>query len=131
MDGRLDGVARAGHAVREFCLLAGLDETAAGDLELATVEAANNIIIHGYEGAGTAHYQVTIALRDNEVQVVLSDSAPSMPAEVLALVVEWSADAPSARGVAIIRACTDRLEYRRRRGRNHLLLGKRLGSESN
>lgn len=126
MDGRLESVARAGHAVREFCLLVGLDEAAACDLELATVEAANNIIIHGYEGAGTARYHVTIALRDNEVQVVLSDSAPSLPAEVLALVIEWSADATSARGVAIIRACTDRLEYRRHKGRNHLLLGKRL-----
>ena len=128
MDGRLESVARAGHAVRDFGIAAGLGETAAGDLELATVEAANNIIIHGFEHAAAARYQVRIALRDGEVQVLLSDSGPAIPTAVLVDVAEWRADAISARGVAIIRACVDRFEYRRSRGRNYLLLGKRLPS---
>ncbi len=126
MDGRLESVARAGNAVRVFSLAAGLDDTAAGDLELATVEAANNIIIHGFDGATEARYRLTIALRDGEVQVLLSDSAPAIPAAVLAETPDWRADTVSARGVAIMRACADRFEYRRRQGRNHLLLGKRL-----
>ncbi len=128
MDGRLQSVARAGHAVRDFGIAAGLGETAAGDLELATVEAANNIIIHGFEHAAGARYEVRIALRDGEVQVLLSDSGPAVPTAVWADVAQWSADAMSARGVAIMRACADRLEYRRSRGRNHLVLGKRLPS---
>ena len=37
MDGRLESVERAGIAVREFGLAAGLDAMAASDLELATV----------------------------------------------------------------------------------------------
>lgn len=126
MDGRLESVARAGHAVRDFGLAAGLDDTAAGDLELATVEAANNIILHGFEGAAALCYRVTIALRHGEVQVMLTDGGPAIPAGALDAPRQWDADPDASRGLAIMRACADRFEYRRSRGRNRLLLGKRL-----
>lgn len=126
MDSRLEHVARAGHAVREFCLAAGLDAVAAADMELAAVEAANNILLHGFAGAADARYQVIIKLHNGEVQVLLSDGAPAIPPEVLTQVQACDLERTSARGLIIIRACSDRFEYRRSRGRNHLLLGKRL-----
>lgn len=127
LDSRLEGVAAAGHAVREFALAAGLDEMGAGDLELATVEAANNIIVHGFRGGAHHRYSVEIEVRGLEVQVTLRDPAQPIPPEVLAEKDDpWSLDAEAARGVAIMRACTDRLEYRREGGQNCLVLAKRL-----
>lgn len=127
MDSRLESVAAAGHAVRGYAVMAGLDIIAAGDLELAMVEAANNIIIHGFGGATDKRYSVSIETRDGEVQVTLSDNGTTIPAALLAAdPAAWSLDAEASRGLAIMRACADRLEYRRARGRNLLLLGKRL-----
>ena len=126
MDGRLESVARAGYAVREFALAAGLDATAAGDLELATVEAANNIIEHGFAGAELTGYRVAVARRHGEVQVMLSDAGAAIPSAALTATYSWDSDPDASRGLAIIRACVDRFEYRRRGARNCLLIGKIL-----
>lgn len=126
MDGRLESVERAGIAVREFGLAAGLDAIAASDLELATVEAANNIVLHGFAEAKDANYRVVILLRDGEVQVILGDSGLAIPVAALAEERPWDSHSVSSRGIALMRACSDRLEYWRRRDRNRLLLGKRL-----
>ncbi len=124
---RLEAVARAGEAVRAYALAAGLEADAAGDLELATVEAANNIVLHGYRGAADRRYALAIDVRAGEVRVALSDDGEAIPPAVLAAgPAEWSAEAESGRGLALIRACADRLEYGRFRGHNRLLLFKRL-----
>lgn len=125
LDGQLVTVELAGNAVRSFALEVGLDALAAGDLELATVEAANNIIEHGFNGA-TPPYFMTIALRGGEIQVVLFDSGQPIPQTALDETREWNTDPDASRGLAIIRACTDRFEYSTRRSRNRLLLAKRL-----
>ena len=127
MDSRLESVAGAGHAVRRYAVEAGLDATAASDLELATVEAANNIIKHGFGNAPDKSYSIRIETRDGEVQVALRDNGTEIPPSVLAVEPPvWSLDAEASRGLAIMRACADRLEYRRAGGRNLLVLAKRL-----
>jgi serine/threonine-protein kinase RsbW len=120
-------VARAGAAVREFAQAAGLETSAIDDLELATVEAANNIILHGYHGADDRSYAVVIYAWANEVRVVLIDRGDRIPELVLAqTALEWNIDDESGRGMAIIKACTDRMEYTCLRGRSRMLLAKRL-----
>ncbi len=125
-DSRLDAVAAAGEAVRAFAVAAGLSPLAAADLELATVEAANNIVIHGFARAAGFPVALAAAVRDGEVQVQLCDQGAAIPAEALAALPRWDADKESARGLAIMRACTDRLDYRRLATGNRLLLVKRL-----
>lgn len=123
---KLEAVATAGDAVRDFARAAGLEIEAAQDLELATVEAANNIVVHGYKNTPDHRYSLSMAVRGSEVQILLSDGGEEIPAERFHDVSpEWSMEAESGRGWAIIRACTDRIEYCRVRGRNRLLLVKR------
>jgi serine/threonine-protein kinase RsbW len=128
LSSNLEAVALAGAAVRDFAGAAGLETSAIDDLELATVEAANNIVLHGYHGATDRRYALAINVARGEVRVVLSDSGEAIPPAVLAAPAsaEWNLDDESGRGLAIIRACTDRMEYGRVRGRNRLLLAKRL-----
>ncbi len=122
-------VARAASAVRDFALAAGLEASAIDDLELATVEAANNVVLHGYQGAADGRLAVILYAFADEVRVVLSDRGSPIPPSALAqTTVEWNLDDESGRGIALIRACTDRMEYTRRGGRNRLLLVKKLGA---
>ncbi len=123
----LEDVALLGAAVRAFALEVALEPVAIDDLELASVEAANNIVIHGYAGASDRHYVAVIDVADGELRVSLSDDGEPIPKAALAPTpAEWSLDGESRRGVAIMRVCTDRLEYGRVRGRNRLRLVKRL-----
>ncbi len=126
----LEAVSLAGAAVRDFALAAGLETSAIDDLELATVEAANNIVLHGYGGASNRRYALAINVALGEVRVVLSDTGETIPEAVLSAptTAEWNLEDESGRGLAIIRACTDRMEYSRVRGRNRMLLAKRLPS---
>ena len=127
LDSRLESVADAGAAVQAFALAAGLGETAASDLELAMVEAANNIILHGFAGAHDKRYTVEIRVSDDEVQVTLRDRGSAIPAAALAARVQpWSLEEEASRGLAIMRACADRFEYRRTGGYNRLVLAKRI-----
>jgi serine/threonine-protein kinase RsbW len=104
-----------------------MESCAVDDLELATVEAANNIVLHGYRGATNRRYAITLAAGGDAVRVVLSDHGEGIPEAALAQTsVEWNLDDESGRGIAIIRACTDQMEYCRAGGRNRMLLVKRL-----
>lgn len=126
LDSRLEAVADAGIAVRDYALAAGLTALEACDLELATVEAANNIIVHGYSQVPGRRFDIDVAVRDSEVQVVLTDEGRSIPAAALAAEPQWDATAEASRGLAIMRTCADRLEYRCEGRENQLLLVKRL-----
>jgi serine/threonine-protein kinase RsbW len=125
----LEDVASAGAAVRDYAAAVGLDAHGIDDLELATVEAANNIVIHGYRGATDRRYRLIITIAPGELHVALSDNGEGIAENLLAAPLPaWNAEAESGRGIAIIRACTDRIDYRRRRGRNRLLLVKRIAT---
>ncbi len=101
--------------------------SAVEDMELASVEAANNIVLHGFRSMADRHYDVVIDIADGELRVSLSDDGEPIPPAALAdTSTGWSLEAESSRGLAIIRACTDRQEYGRVRGRNRLRLVKRL-----
>ncbi len=125
----LHDVATAGAAVRDYAADAGMHAHGIDDLELATVEAANNIIIHGYRGAADRRYRLIMTIVPGELHVALSDDGEGIPDDLITgPAPAWDPEAESGRGMAIIRACADRIEYRRRRGRNRLLLIKRLST---
>lgn len=122
---RLKETDRVAAAVREACAEAGLEAEACADLELAAVEAANNIVVHGYAGRVDRTYTARIASGPAGVRLLFSDGGISIPPEALAQTEMPDWDSEAGRGMAIIRACVDELDYRCVDGENTLLLVKR------
>lgn len=113
--------------LRDRCAALKLADDAVIDLELAMVEAANNIVLHGYAGhEGTLSMAVRCA--DNTITVELRDHGVPMPAEMLWGDRPFSLDAESGRGIAIMQSCVDDIVYRQEGGINVLTLAKRLRS---
>jgi serine/threonine-protein kinase RsbW len=117
--------------LRAACADFGLDEDAACDLELAVVEAATNIIVHGYGGSGDGTLEVGMRRDHREVQVELIDAGAPIPpgalenAELPDFEDDVSAIPASGRGLALIKASVDAWRYLPSAGRNRLILIKR------
>lgn len=123
IDAELEQVRDIAHFVRHEAAKARLDEVAMADLELAVVEAANNIILHGYRGA-RGPIRCVVGAEDGRVSVMLIDSGSPIPAEKLERRVSPSELAESGRGLSIIYACVDSLDYASDDGENRLTLSK-------
>ncbi|GGD54256.1 ATP-binding protein [Croceicoccus pelagius] len=112
--------------LRDRCLAAGIDEGAAMELDLALVEAANNIVQHGLEGAGDK-IGLSLELTDEIATLVLTDGGP--PASADLFTADAAAPDPlaeSGRGMMIIQKCVDSVDYDSEGGVNRLTLTKRL-----
>ena len=112
--------------VRAACKAAGLDDLATMDLELAIVEAANNIVLHGYAGAKDAHYQAVIESREGHVEVTLSDRGRPIPLARLNGNPDMPCDGEGGRGIGLIKACVDQFEYASSGGVNRLILRRHV-----
>lgn len=112
--------------LRDLCQAAGVDDPALMDLELATVEAANNIVEHGFAGGsiegGTIAMQINV--EPAQVAVTLVDRGPPVPSELFSRCRPVPGDAESGRGVGILQSCVDRIGYCREGDSNILLLEK-------
>jgi serine/threonine-protein kinase RsbW len=117
--------------LRAACADFGLDEDAAGDLELAVVEAAMNIVVHGYGGSDCGTLEVCVRSNDGAVQVELTDAGAPIPpgalesAELGDVHDDVSAIPTSGRGLALIKASVDAWRYLPAVGHNRLILIKR------
>lgn len=121
----LDSVSVLATAAREEGEAAGLGADALIELELAVVEASNNIVAHGYDGAaGEIEMR---ALRDAGLIVELIDTGRPIPVGLLENPPMVDVEAERGRGLAIIRSCVDRLDYTRAGGANCLRLFKARG----
>lgn len=123
IDGDLEQVRVLAHFVRQKAANAGLDAIAQADLELAVVEAANNVILHGY-GSARGSIGCTVDAVGSRVRVVLVDSGSPIPAEKLNRRQSAGALSESGRGLSIIRACVDSLDYASANGENRLTFSK-------
>lgn len=94
-------------------------------LELALVEAANNIVLHGYGSRPDGRIDLSVRIGSETVDLELTDHGPPLDKSVFEPR-SVSLDAESGRGMQIIHACVDRLDYRRAEGVNHLILSKRI-----
>ncbi|MFC0303919.1 ATP-binding protein [Rhizorhabdus histidinilytica] len=107
------------------CEAAGLSADIIAELELALVEAANNIVIHGYEGREDGDIGLTVRIDAERVELELTDRGLPVAADALQPR-PVAPDAESGRGMAIIHACVDHVGYHRANGINHLVLIKRI-----
>lgn len=111
----------------QTCLTAnGVPEAARIDLELAVVEAANNIVLHGMNGRAGMTIGLSVCTLPGGVEVTLEDAGTPIPAHLLDIVAEAGLDAECGRGLGLIAACTDRVDYASSAGRNRLVLFKAL-----
>lgn len=114
--------------LRDACLAAGLDEGAAFELELAMVEAANNVVEHGYAGRDDGTMALAVRIVDGEARLELTDGGSPVPEAFFADGALPPPDATGGRGAGIIRACVDLVRYDSTAGTNRLLLTKRVAA---
>jgi serine/threonine-protein kinase RsbW len=113
--------------VRQACAEANVEEAAAVDLELAVVEAANNIVEHGGEQKGSARIGLAFTCVGQEACVVLTDRGRPVSPDLFSRCRQVAPDALGGRGIAIMRSCVDEIAYSTCDGINRLRLVKRLG----
>ncbi len=73
IDSRLEEVRRVADLVRRACLDFGVDEDLAGLVELAVVEAANNVIKHAYKEAPGHQVEVELKKEPGRLVIGISD----------------------------------------------------------
>jgi serine/threonine-protein kinase RsbW len=131
--GSLEALTPIAEAVRSLAVPL-LGEEAAGDVELALVEAATNVIRHGYGPEGGPLRVEAEALPDGVV-IRLLDWGRPIPAEALTAAGSARFDvdgdlqalAEGGRGLSIIAAVMDEVSYRSEGGVNRLALVRRAG----
>ncbi len=117
-------------AVRSWMGANGLGEALAADLELAVAEAANNIVLHGTEGLQGQTMSVTICRVPGGVAITLKDKGRAIPEGVLNAIIPPDLGAESGRGMGLIAACTDRVDYSATPEGNRLVLFRAVPSEA-
>ena len=95
------------------------------DLELAVVEAANNIVEHG-GATGNEGITLKFAVDRGVAVMTLIDRGRPVPQGLYHQCRDTPADAEDGRGVGIIRACVDTVHYASADGLNRLTLTKLL-----
>jgi serine/threonine-protein kinase RsbW len=121
---RLEQIRRISEALAKAAGEAGLSPGELIDLDLAVVEAANNIVLHGYEGDGGQSVEVAIQIKAKGLTVILTDSGRPIPGQRLNSSSPAPLDAECGRGFGIIHACVNSLSYQSESGVNRLTLVK-------
>ena len=123
---RLEEVTLVGIALNGLCRYASLSERDAGMVELAVVEAVNNVIYHGYRDQPEYDVTVVWTRRADHLQIDIVDRGRAMDdlpsAEMPAPELE------NGRGWPIIRAIMDSVGYRSESGVNTLSMIKKIAT---
>jgi anti-sigma regulatory factor (Ser/Thr protein kinase) len=97
-----------------ICERAGFDEDACAQVTLAVIEAGTNAIQHGSRGQPDRSIEVDFGLRPDRLEIAVRDRGPGFdPALVGANVTapEHLLDS-RGRGIFIMRACMDTVDFR-------------------
>jgi serine/threonine-protein kinase RsbW len=114
--------------LHETCAEVGVGEPDVLDLELAMVEAATNVVEHGYQGGEPGAITLQIGISGEHATLIIIDEGTPVPDGAFAKcrVVNW--DALDGRGISIVQSCVDEIDYASDGQRNRLRLRKRLTS---
>jgi serine/threonine-protein kinase RsbW len=119
----LAAVGPAAERVRDLAITA-IGQEGGEAVELAFVEAANNVIQHGGLRSGD-ELDILVTADGAGVTVELQDRGIPMPPDALADAAEPEDLAESGRGLWLIRALADEVAYRSEDGVNRLTLTRR------
>ena len=105
------------------CVLADLDtpEAAADDVQIAITEACANAVRHA---VGSAEYTVSLSVAADGCEIEIVDVGPGFD-PLGAELDSFDPDAEDGRGLYLIRALVDELDYTRVDDRTHVKLTKR------
>ncbi|GLK79114.1 ATP-binding protein [Methylopila turkensis] len=136
IDSDLNQVEFIARAVRSLCdNLLGREDAEA--VELAVVEAMNNIIKHGYRGRRGEAVDVNVTLTRSEVEVEVVDHATPIPERIVKggepLAFDFDATdvaglPEGGMGLTLIRMSMDEVDYVSRPGENRLRMVKRIAA---
>jgi anti-sigma regulatory factor (Ser/Thr protein kinase) len=139
VESRLECVPLAGALVRAFCFGSGLSDVQSGQIEVAIMEAANNSVAHAYQHEAGHPVGLVVSRHRGSLHFEVWDEGRSMDPEILARdrshLLEIDPDgverAPErGRGLAMMKAIMDSVEYSVADGRNRFRMTKRILCES-
>lgn len=112
--------------VQDAAVAAGFDDRTAYACQLATGEACENVINHGYAEEGDGDLVLTIRLTQGKLIIELCDTAPPFNPAVFPMDEDWEEEDPPVGGLGlkIIHKVMDKVIYDRRDGRNYLEMHK-------
>jgi serine/threonine-protein kinase RsbW len=119
-------VRRLAEWLRTKCSEGGLGEMAAFDLELATVEAANNVVEHGYAESPQGEIGLDFEIDRGTAVITLTDRGTPVPQGLFEQCRPAPVDATEGRGIGIVQSCVDVVNYSTGEGLNRLTLIKLL-----
>ncbi len=132
IESRLDHVELLGRAVHALCAAAGMPARECGQVELALVEAVNNVIRHAYRGEAGHPVRVEFAVRGDRFTIEIEDEGTPMPDRRAPVLDFDPADVASlpegGMGLFIIHSVMDEVEFRRLDGRNTMRMTRRLAA---
>jgi serine/threonine-protein kinase RsbW len=112
--------------LKDRCATLRVSDEAAVDLELAMVEAANNIVEHGYLATAPGEIGLSLDVADGAAVLTLADRGTPAPVELFSRCREMPLEATEGRGIGIVQSCVDQIRYDTVHGVNRLTLIKRL-----
>jgi serine/threonine-protein kinase RsbW len=132
IDSRLENVALLGVATRGIARQLGFSEDEALNVELCVVEAASNCIRHAYRGEAGHPVVARITARRERLEIVVEDEGRPIPEDKreprpIDFDPSHIGSIPEGgRGVFLVHALMDTVEYGRDGGRNVLVMTKAL-----
>ncbi|GGN48627.1 hypothetical protein GCM10011349_18490 [Novosphingobium indicum] len=119
-------VRRLAEHLRMACADKAIDELTTFDCELALVEAANNVVEHGYQGRPEGELTLIVQIAGSTIRMELLDRGTPVPDGQFLRCETVPPDATHGRGTGIIQSCMDGIEYTSENGLNRLVMTKRL-----
>ncbi|MBN1907888.1 MAG: ATP-binding protein [Deltaproteobacteria bacterium] len=130
----LENVALAGMAINKICSLTPLNETQSFQVELCSVEAINNSIIHAYNSKSDNNVEIILTLKERLIEIEICDHGKPMNINILEEAVIKYPDnsmdnisdiSESGRGLGFIKEFMNHVTYSSDDKGNHLVMIKR------
>jgi anti-sigma regulatory factor (Ser/Thr protein kinase) len=126
---KLSEIERLGQVVEEFAALHHLPPNLVFEINVALEEILTNVISYGYDDSGEHEIMMRLSCKGDEMTAeVEDDGRPFNPLEAA----EPDTSKPleerpvGGLGIHLVRKFMDRVEYRRRQGKNLLVMKKRI-----
>ena len=135
IESNLENVALVGMSVKKICSMIPLSEMQLFQIELCTVEAVNNSIIHAYNRESMHEVDIILTIKDNYLSLEIVDKGEAMDNEVLEKASLCHPDeiidnpetiSETGRGLALIKEYMDKVSYRSDNRENSLIMIKYL-----
>jgi serine/threonine-protein kinase RsbW len=132
IEGRLEEIDAIIDFIGDAARHAGFDQRTTYACQLATSEAIENIIIHGYGVRNQEEIEIRTRISPEHLEIVVKDSAPPFNSAVIPKEkkINTTDPKPGGLGLMIIHRVMDEVEYDRRGGLNILRMVKRTSQVS-